>query len=75
MIRLRKCYFNIYCFVITALTHESLENYLNNYFFIVCTSDALPYTRTTRIPRLLQVRNYFNNYFAMYTRLTRSRYT
>ena len=33
----------------------------------------LPYTRGTGIPRLLEVRNYLNNYFAMYTRLTRSR--
>ena len=36
-------------------------------------SDGLPYTRGTRIPFLLGVRNYLNNYFAMYTRLTRSR--
>ena len=28
------------------------------------------YTRGTRSPRLLGVRNYLNNYFAMYTRLT-----
>ena len=37
------------------------------------TSDALPYTRGTCIPRLRGVRNYLNNYFAMFTRLTRSR--
>ena len=36
-------------------------------------SDAVPYKRGTRIPRLLGVRNYLNNYFAMYKRLTRSR--
>ena len=30
-------------------------------------------TRGTRIPRLLGVRKYFNNYFAMYKCLTRSR--
>ena len=36
-------------------------------------SNALPYTRGTRIPHLLGVRNYLKNYFAMYTRLTRSR--
>ena len=36
-------------------------------------SDALPYRRGTRIPHLLGVRNYLNNYFVMYTRLTRSR--
>ena len=36
-------------------------------------SDTLPGTRGTRIPRLLGVRNYLNNYFAMYTRPTRSR--
>ena len=31
------------------------------------------YTHRTRIPRLLRVRNYLNNYFALYKRLTRSR--
>ena len=31
--------------------------------------DALPYTRRTRIPRLLGVKNYLNNYFA-YNRLS-----
>ena len=31
------------------------------------------YTRGTHIPRLLGVSNYLNNYFAMYTHLTRSR--
>ena len=46
--------------------------------------DALPYTgvtriarltykRGTRIPRLRGVRNYLNNYFTIYKRLTRSR--
>ena len=35
-------------------------------------SDALPYTRETRIRRLLGVENYLNNYFTMYKRLTRS---
>ena len=35
-------------------------------------SDALPHTRETRIPRLLGVWNYLNNYFA-YKRLTRFR--
>ena len=33
----------------------------------------VPSTRGTRIPRLLVVQNYLNNYFAMYTRLTLSR--
>ena len=37
-----------------------------------CINDAVPYMRGTRIPRLLVVRNYLNNYFA-YKRLTRSR--
>ena len=32
-----------------------------------------PHTRGTRIPRLLNVRNYLKNYFAMYKRLTRTR--
>ena len=32
-----------------------------------------PYTRGTRVYPLLGVRTYLNNYFAMYTRLTRSR--
>ena len=32
----------------------------------------LPYTGGPRIPHLLGVKNYLNNYFAMYTRLTRS---
>ena len=36
-------------------------------------SDALSYTRGTRIARLLGARYYLNNYFAMYTRLTCSR--
>ena len=36
-------------------------------------SDALAYTRRARIPRLPGVRKYLNNYFAMYTRLTRLR--
>ena len=36
-------------------------------------SDALLYARETRIPRLLGDRNYINNYFAMYTCLTRFR--
>ena len=35
-------------------------------------TDALPYCRVTRIHRLLEVRNYLNIYFSMYTRLTRS---
>ena len=35
-------------------------------------SDALQYTRETRIPCLLAVKNYLNNYFA-YKRQTRSR--
>ena len=35
-------------------------------------SDALPYTRGARIPRLYGVKNCLNNYFAMYKRLTRS---
>ena len=33
---------------------------------------SLPYTRGNRILRLRGVRNYLNNYFAMYTRLTPS---
>ena len=33
--------------------------------------EALPYTRGTRIPGPLGVTNYFNNYFSMYTRVTR----
>ena len=36
-------------------------------------SEALPYTREIHIPRLLEVKNYLNNYFAMYTCLTRVR--
>ena len=36
-------------------------------------SDALAYTRGANIHRLLGVRNYFDNYSAMYKRLTRSR--
>ena len=32
-----------------------------------------PYTRTLRIHRLVEVKNYLNNYFAMYTGLTRFR--
>ena len=36
-------------------------------------SDALPYMRGTRIPRLVGVRNYLTNYFTIYKRLTRSR--
>ena len=31
------------------------------------------YTGGTRHPRLLGIRNYINNYFAKYTRLTHSR--
>ena len=31
------------------------------------------YRRRTSIPRLLGFKNYLNNYYAMYTRLTRSR--
>ena len=34
---------------------------------------ALPYMRGTRIARLLGVKHYLKNYFAMYTRLTLSR--
>ena len=36
-------------------------------------SDTLAYTRGSHILRLLGVRNYLNNYFAMYKHLTRSR--
>ena len=36
-------------------------------------SDALPYTGEARIPRLLGVKNYLNNYFAMLTCLPRIR--
>ena len=36
-------------------------------------ADVLPYTCGTRSPRLLGVRNYLNNYFAMCKRLTHSR--
>ena len=36
-------------------------------------SEALPYTRRTRIPRVLGVKNYLNNYFTVCKRLTRSR--
>ena len=32
-----------------------------------------PYTRIIRNPRLLGVKNYLNNYFAMYTYLTHFR--
>ena len=32
-----------------------------------------PYTPILRIPRLLEIKNYLNNYFAMYTCLTRFR--
>ena len=35
-------------------------------------SDALPYTRETRIVHLLGVKNYLNNYFVLYARLTLS---
>ena len=35
-------------------------------------SDALPFTRKARIPRLLGVGNYLNNYFPLYLRLRRS---
>ena len=35
--------------------------------------DALPYTRGSRILRLLAVTNYLKNNFAMYVRLTHSR--
>ena len=35
-------------------------------------SVVLPYTRGTRIPRLLKVRNYINNYLALSKHLTRS---
>ena len=40
--------------------------------FQIYPSDALPYTRGTGILRLLMVRDYLKNYYAMYTRLTRS---
>ena len=33
---------------------------------------GIPYTRGTRIPSLLGVRNYLTNYFANYTHLTYS---
>ena len=36
-------------------------------------SALFPCTRVTRIPRLLGVKNYLNNYFSLYTRLMRSR--
>ena len=39
----------------------------------VYASDVLPYTRGPRIPHLLGVSNYLNNYVDMYKRLTRSR--
>ena len=35
--------------------------------------DPLPYTRVIRIPRLLEVKNYLNNYYTMNKFLTRSR--
>ena len=35
--------------------------------------DELPYTRGIRIPRLLGVKKYLNNYFAMYNCLMCSR--
>ena len=35
-------------------------------------ADALPYTRGSRIPHLLGVRNYLKDYFAKYKRLRRS---
>ena len=37
------------------------------------TSDALANTRGARIPHLLGVKNYSNNYFPMYKRLAYSR--
>ena len=37
------------------------------------SSDALLYPRVTCIPCLLEVKNYLNNYFAMYTCLKRTR--
>ena len=36
-------------------------------------SDSLPYTPGDRIPHLLGVRSYLNNYFAMFILLTGSR--
>ena len=41
-------------------------------FCYIQTSDAFPYMRGTRIPRLLGVRHEANNYFAMHKSLTRS---
>ena len=40
---------------------------------LVQTSDALPYTHGTRVPRLLRVRKYLNKNFSIYKRLMRSR--
>ena len=37
------------------------------------TFDAFAYTHGSRIPRPLGVRNYLNNSFTMYKRVTRSR--
>ena len=37
------------------------------------TCVTLPHKRESRIPRLLQVKNYLINFFAMYTCLTRFR--
>ena len=34
---------------------------------------TLPYTRGTRSPHILGFKNYLNNYYAMYKRLTCSR--
>ena len=45
----------------------------NKLLWHIYTYDGLPYTGKTRIPCLLGVRNYLNNYFAMYKRLTHYR--
>ena len=36
-------------------------------------SHALPYICGTRIPHLIGVKDYLNNYFAMFSRMSRSR--
>ena len=65
------------------LTHSRIRGELNppptwswelfkHLFCHVYTSDTLSYTGGTCIPRLVVFRNYLNNYFVMYNRLTRS---
>ena len=56
---------------IRTFRRHVVENHVINYFAL--TSDVLPYTRGPCILRVLGVKNYSNNYFAIYTRLTHAR--